>query len=606
MKFSLLPLSAALALSAQTHADEVTVLTDVVVTATRSAEVAPTVPNSTVITREEIATRQPSSVTELLQQEAGINVGSNGGPLTLNSVFLRGTSSKQMLILVDGVRMSDANQGAFDLSQLRPDDIERIEIARGPYSSQYGSDAIGGVIQIFTRKSRKAEASVRAGSYGTQEYNAGASIGDSKNGLSVRGGYLSTDGFSATNKHYYSPNPDRDGGLAKTGMLSGQTEISSTVSASFSSTWKDSSVEIDNGISDQQLGTASAELKQKVTDSWSQRLQLGWLRDNIDTDDRYDPDPYSVYYSHFRTERDNVSWLHDLQWAEGWKLVGGIDHYTEKANSGDLLAGTTTFDKKLSNTGIFVTQYGESGIFSGSASLRQDHHETFGNHTTGSASFAAQVAPRAKIYTAYGTAFRAPSANDLYYPGYFGFYAGNPELKPESSEQVEVGTELTWLGQRLRLSGYHNRLTDMITSSAVSPYALLNVASATLQGLELEMSGKLQRFNYSLNASQQSAKDSNGTWLQQRPRASLNTTLGYALTDTVNAGAEVRARSDSKSGSAELPGYTLLNLYAGWQLAPSLNLGARLENLGNKEYQVVNGYNTAERSGYVSATYTWR
>lgn len=598
MKFSPLPLAAALALISQAYADEVTVLSEVVVTATRSAEVAAPLPNSTVITREEIATRQPSSVTELLQQESGINVGSNGGPLTVNSVFLRGTSSKQVLILIDGVRVNDANQGAFDLSQLRPDDIERIEIARGPYSSQYGSDAVGGVIQIFTRKSTKAEASVRGGSYGTQEYNAGASIGDSKNGLSVRGGYLTTEGFSATNKNsgsYYFP--DRDGGLAKTGMLSGQAELNEKISASFNSTWKDGTVEFDQGVTDQQLGAASTELKYKVNTVWTQRLQLGWLRQNVETE---------AFGSKFLTERDSASWLHDVQWAEDWNLVGGIDFQDENASSYDLFSSASVFDENLKNTGVFITQYGKVGIFSGSASLREDHHDTFGNHTTGNATLAAQVTPNAKVYAAYGTAFRAPSANDLYSPGYGGSYGGNPDLQPETSEQTEVGTELTYLGQRIRVSGYHNRLTDMIAASNSTPFNYINVASATLQGLELDVSGKFQRLSYSVNASQQSAKDNNGSWLVQRPKASFNTTLGYGITDSINAGAELRARSDSKSGGVELPGYTLVNLYAGWQIIPALTLGARLENLGNKEYQVVNGYNTAERSGYLTATYAWR
>lgn len=596
MKLSLLPLSAAIAIATSAYAEETTTLPEVVVTATRSVDVTPTLPTSSVITREDIATRQPSSVTELLQQEAGINVTSYGGPLTVNSVNLRGTTSSQTLILIDGIRVNDANSGGFDLSQLRPDDIERIEIARGPYSSQYGSDAIGGVIQIFTRKSQKAEASVRGGSFGTQEYNAGASMGDSKNGLSVRGGYLTTDGFSATTPDNIYGNPDRDGGLAKTGMLSGQAALSETISARFNTTWKDSTIEFDQGITDQRMALANAELQHKVTGSWTQRLQLGWLRNDNNT----------LQSNKFQTERDSASWLHDVQWADGWNLVAGLDFYDESAISTDLFAGSTTFDSSLKNTGLFVTQYGKAGIFSGNVSLRGDDHETFGNHTTGSATVAAQVSSQAKVFAGYGTAFHAPSANDLYYPGYFGFYPGNPDLQPEESEQTEVGTELTISGQRIRLSAYHNRMTDMFSNESAFPYGKINIASATLQGLELDVSGKVQRFSYTVNASQQSAKDSQGTWLVQRPKASFNTTLGYGLTDSINAGAEIRARSDSKSGGVELPGYTLVNLYAGWQVITSLNLGARLENLGNKEYEVVSGYSTAERSGYLTATYTWR
>lgn len=605
MKLSLLPLAAAIAFTTSAYAEEATTLSEVVVTATRSAAINPILPTSSVITRSDIAERQPSSVTELLQQEAGINVISNGGPLTLNGVSIRGAASKQVLILIDGVRVNDANSGLFDISQLRPDDIERVEITRGPYSSQYGSDAIGGVIQIFTRKSTKAEASVRAGSFGTQEYNAGASLGDAKNGISIRGGYLTTDGFSATTPDNIYGNSDRDGGLAKTGMLSGQVELTEAVSAHFNTTWKDSSIEFDQGITDQRIGLADVELQHKVTNIWTQRLQLGWLRNDNNT----------LQSNKFQTERDSASWLHDVQWTKDWNLVAGIDFYDEGAISTDFFSGSTLFDSSLKNTGLFITQYGKAGIFSGSVSLRGDDHESFGSHTTGSANIAAQIAPQAKIFAAYGTAFRAPSANDLYYPGseFFCFpytpgvscYAGNPDLQPEESEQSEVGAEIVLAGQRIRLSAYHNRLTNMISTSSAFPYPAINISNATLQGLELDISGKLERLNYSVNASQQSARDGTGVWLVQRPKASLNLTAGYAFTDSINAGAEVRSRSDSMSGGVELPGYALVNLYAGWQIIPALTLGARLENLGNKEYEVVSGYSNAERSGYLTATYSW-
>lgn len=604
MKSTLMPLAAALALTASAHA-ETTTLPEIVVTATRSSAVTPTRPTHTVISRDDIARSQASSVSDILQQQAGINVTSNGGPLTLQSVSLRGTASKQTLVLIDGVRVNDANNGAFDFSQLRPDDIERIEIVRGAYSSEYGSDAIGGVIQIFTRKSQKAEVTLRGGSFGTQEYNAGASLGDAENGLSVRGGYLSTDGFSATTASNPFGNPDRDGGLTKTGMLSGQAAFSDSISARFNSSWKDGRIEFDQGITDQRMGVVGAEVQQQVNQVWQQRLQLGWLRNDSNT----------LKSSKFQTERDSASWLHDVQWAPDWKLVAGLDYYKEQAISTDFFSNSTLFDSQLKNTGIFITQYGSLGLFSGNLSLRSDDHESFGHHNTGSLNLAAQLSDSTKIFAAWGTAFRAPSANDLFYPGSPFFcwpftpgvscYAGNPDLQPEESEQSELGTELRWGEQRLRVSAYHNRMNNMIATSAAFPYQTVNINSATLQGVELDFSGKLDRLNYGLNASQQSAKDDKGNWLPQRPKASLNLHAGYAISTSVNAGAELLARSDSLSMGTELPGYTLINLYAGWSPLPALSLGARLENLGNKEYEVVSGYSTAERSGYLTATYRW-
>lgn len=603
MKFSLLPLSAALALVSLAHA-EITELPAVVVTATRIPEIATSLPNVSVITREDIARRQSFSLDEILQQEAGINIPSSGGPLTSTGIFLRGAASKQVLILVDGVRVNDANQGAFDISLLRPDDIERIEIVRGPYSSQYGSDAIGGVIQIFTRKSSKAEVSVRAGSFGTQEYNAGASIGDNKNGLSARAGYLDTDGFSASNaNNAFGYNPDRDGGLARTAQLSGQTQFTEKLDANFNATWKDSLVEFDTGLSDQQLGTVSAGLTHRTTENWTQHLQFGWMLNNQDTDGRTDP---FAYYSNFFTERDTASWLHDIQWAANWHSVVGIDFADEQAKSRDLLANNTLFDKRLQNTGIFLTQYGEVGIFSGSASIREDDHDTFGHHTTGSVTLAAQIIPSIKIYGAYGSAFRAPSANDLYYPGFFGTFAGNPDLQPETSREGEVGAEYRTGAQHVRISAYRNRVRNLIAADSSFPFNLANVNRARLQGLELDAGGKLESWSYNFNIGSLSAEDGAGDDLVRRPQGSFNALLGYAINERIKAGTEIRSRSSSKDGGQVLGGYTVFNLYAGWDITPSLNFGARLENVGDKQYQEVLGYNTVPRSGYLTATYTWR
>lgn len=603
MKFSFLPLSAALALVSPAHADDAE-LAPVVVTATRLPEIATSLPTASVITHEDIATRQASSLSEILQQEAGINIPASGGPLTSSGVFLRGAASKQVLILVDGVRVNDANQGGFDISLLRPDDIERIEIVRGPYSSQYGSDAIGGVIQIFTRKSEKAEVSMRAGHFGTQEYNAGASIGDHKNGLSVRVGYLDTDGFSASNtRNAFGYNPDRDGGLARTAQLSGQTRLTDKLDASVHSSWKDSLVEFDNGLSDQQLGTAAVDLKHRTTENWTQHLQLGWMLNNLDTDGRRDP---FAYYSNFFTARDTASWLHDLQWAANWHLAAGIDFSDEQAKSRDLMAGSTLFDKRLQNTGIFLTQYGEAGIFSGSASLREDDHDTFGHHTTGGVTLAAQIMPSTKIYGAYGSAFRAPSANDLYYPGFFGMFAGNPDLQPETSRQGEVGAEYRTGAQRIRLSAYRNQVRNLIAADSNFPFTLANVNRARLQGLELDAGGALAGWNYHVNASSLSAEDAAGNDLVRRPQGSFNARLGYACADNIRVGTEVRSRSSSKDSGQTLGGYTVFNLYGGWDVTPAVNLGARLDNIGDKKYQDVLGYNTVPRSGYLTATYTWR
>lgn len=613
MKHRLLPLAAAFACST-VLAQTTTPPADIVVTATRLAGIAAPLPNTTVITREDIATRQTTTLADLLQQEAGLVVSSNGGPFTSTGLFLRGSAGKQVLLLVDGVRVNDASQGAFDLSLLRADDIERIEIVRGPYSPQYGSDAIGGVVQVFTRQSARAEASVRVGRFHTQEYSVGARLGDRDNGLGVRAGYVDSQGYSNTLPSSFAFDPDTDGGLARTAQLSGQTRLTEDTRASFSANWRDSHTEFDQGLSGQEFGTASARLEQSLSDTWRHSLQLGWMRNQLDSDGR--GDPWAPYLSRFQTERDSLSWLHDVEWTEGWQTVAGLDYEDEHAESRDLLAGTSAIDTRLQNTGVFLTQHGRAGRFSGSASVREDNHDSFGHYTTGNLTLAAQLTPSTRVYTAYGSAFRAPSANDLFYPGDPSFcfpptpgvscYAGNPALQPEKSRSGEVGVELREGDQRVRVSAYRNRVRNLVNTGAAFPYALVNEARARLQGIELDADGRLGQLTWRLNAGSQSAEDGQGRDLVRRPQGTFNGLLQVQATDALTLGTELRARSSARDSGQRLGGYTLFNVFAGWQALPSLTLGARLENAGNKAYQEVLGYRTAPRSGYLTATYTWR
>lgn len=603
--FSLSTLTLAIVAATPALAEEETsALPTVMVTAKRVMDEQPDInASTTIITRQQIEQQQVTSLKDILQQQAGITLASNGGNLTTTSIFMRGAASKQVLVLVDGVRVNDANQGAFDFSFIRADDIERVEIVRGPYSPQYGSDAVAGVIQVFTRKHQGVQINARAGSFNTVETSAGAGFGDKTNGFSIGASYLNTDGFSATNeKNVWGFNPDHDGGHSRSARLAGWTSFSDKLNARFNGNWQNSKPEFDNGVSDNDFGTASAELSHQTLDSWSQRLQLGWTRTNLDTDGTAD-----FYYSHFLTERESASWLHDISWAEGMQLVAGVDYANEEAVSKDLLAKSTAFDKQLQNLGVFASQYVTMDDFSASLSVRQDHHDSFGEHTTGSVTMGYNILPTLKLFGAYGSAFRAPSANDLYYPGFFGEYAGNADLQPERSRQSEIGLQYQWQdGHQVRVSAYRNQVRDLITASSAAPYNLVNISQARLQGLELDASGVLARFNYTLNISSLSAEDGNGNDLPRRPQGALNALLAYSPADAFNLGVELRARSSAKDGMHRLDRYSTGNLFASWKATPELTLGARIENFNDEEYEEVYSYNTAPRAGYVSVNYSFR
>lgn len=576
-------------------------LDEVVVTASRfAAPVATINASTTVITRSEIEARQASSLADLLASAGGVNMVSNGGPLTSTSIFLRGTTNKQTLVLIDGARVNSTTAGGFDFSTLLPNDIERIEIVRGAGSVQYGSDAIGGVIQIFTRKDRHTTLSLRAGSYHTQEASLSSFIGDSTAGIGFQIGLLDSDGFNATN----FGNKDRDGGTKKTASLNAHKTLGKTRFA-VSAITKNGDIEYDDGLSDQRYINVSASANTRFNQQWEQVVSLSSLRDDVDSTGLYGN-------SRFISSRQSLSWLHNVQ-ALGGGWVVGIDAADEHASS----AGTSGYDERTYNAGAFVQSNYQFDRLDTQLGLRRDHHETFGGKTTGSATAGWQFTPAIRGYAKYATAYRAPNGNDLYYPGSPNFggvwgcgpspaipfcYFGSRDLTPENSTQRELGLSYQFAKQhRASLSAYRNDVTDLIAIDfSQNGFPLINIDKAKLRGVELEVAGSFTQWAYRLNASNQFAEDTQGKPLARRPRRHLNTDISYTGFERVRLGSEVVARS-STVDFGPVAGYAIGNIYADWQVTDMLKLGLRIDNVLDKDYTQANGYFTPGRSAYASA-----
>jgi len=603
LPFALAPV--ALAISVSAHATDTTsALNEVVVTASRAAENTSEISASTtVITREDIEARQSVSLAQLLSLAGGIDVASNGAPGASTSVFMRGTNSNHVLVLIDGVRANTANDGRFDFSLLRPEDIERIEIVRGARSAQYGSDAIGGVIQIFTRKTSRNFVAIRAGSFKTQELQAGVGISKDLDYLSLTSSYADLDGFSARKA---PSNQDRDGQHSKSAQINAGKQLGEKSMLQFNAIYQDRQVEFDQGLSDEQLSNARVAFSHATTANWQQTLELGYNR--VERDNTLD------------ASRLQGSWVNQVNLGKAGNLIAGIDYQQEEINTGDF-----GYDKTIQSHGGFVTIESTLQKLGINASARRDEHERFGGHNTGSLTLTYPVANSLRAYGTVASAFKAPTAEQLFSLGFNGFceedgdfdfddfgpcFVGNPALQPEKSKQRELGLRWQVAQQHtLTTNVYDNEIRGLITNDFAFPNNYINLNRARIKGVELTAQGKHGIFNYQINANSLKAKDDNGDDLLRRPRGGLNGLFMLQPSSRWSVGTEVIARSHAKdfgnSGIERVPGYTLVNLLGQWKATRQLTLGLRADNVTDKQYAQVIGFNTADRSGYVTARYSF-
>jgi len=569
----------------------------VIVTATRTAQtVDDSLASVSVITREDIDASGARDVIDLLRLQAGIDVARNGGPGTTTSVFLRGTNNNQTLVLIDGMRAASATTGSFAWSKLDLADVERIEIVRGPNASLYGSDAIGGVIQIFTRRNHRAHVRARVGSYQSKEMEAG--MGGGKNmKYSLNVASRAAEGFSATNPASSSYNSDNDGYRQRSASGDLRFELGRKANLALSGWYSDGYTEFDQGISNSTNATLDARLIHRTTARWQQTFRVGWATDDLDTE--------SAYPSFIRTRRWTADWQHDITLGESAMLTLGLNAIRDHARNINTSAGSTVFDKSRDSNaayGLLQTTLGRHDL---QFSARVDDYDTFGTHTTGSAAWGLNATDALSLTASAGTGFRAPTLNELYHPGYSGFYAGNPALKPETSLNLELGLRYRFTyNRRLTLNAYRNSIDDLIAYQGTNSQAI-NVNRARIDGLELTYHWQQPRWALQATATLQKAIDSDTRQdLLRRARQKFSLAYQRQTASGGQYGIEwlfVGKRFDY--GNVVLDPYHLLNLSARTPLDTGLWLEGRIENLLDTNYELASGYNTPGLSAYVGVKY---
>ncbi|MFP4181707.1 MAG: TonB-dependent receptor domain-containing protein, partial [Thiohalospira sp.] len=450
----------------------------VVVTATRTAETADsTLAPVTVLTREDIEQSQAADLPELLSNRTGIQISNNGGRGKSSSLFLRGTNSDHTLFLIDGQRVGSATSGGAAFQDIPPEVIERVEVVRGPRASLYGADAIGGVVNIITRQGETAHLRVGGGRYNTREGSMGMGIQEGDSHLRMDASFTNTDGFDAT-EDQADGNDDADGYENRSlNLRAGHDFGPLELGLDYYRTDAENEYD-DRGDSYQESIRDAGHLNVAFspTSVWQSEVRIGQNRDDQDT---YSDGSFSSTHA---TERTTAHWQNDFTLSARQMLTAGLDYYEDSVEE-SMREYTET--RRYNRAGYLQYQWtGERLDLQ--ASGRWDDNEAYGEHTTGQAALGWRLNNTARLVASHGTAFKAPTFNDLYHPGFGGLYVGNPDLEAEESRTTDLGIRLEEGGTRFSMTAFHTQVDDLIDYTDDLSQTT-NINEATIRGVETEV-----------------------------------------------------------------------------------------------------------------------
>lgn len=599
MKFALSAIALAVVSSSAAAADAISSGDTVVVTATRTPQpLASTIRPVDIITSEEIQSSAQQTLAEVLQTRANVEIASNGGYGQPASLFIRGANPTHTLVLLDGIRVTNPLSSFTSFENMRANQFSRIEFVPGPLSSLYGSEAVGGVVQLFTHRwpdSPRAYGSIGFGTYDTFDVNGGVTAGNDRTGLSVNAGYLSSGGFSTTNasEPFGSFNRDKDNHRNRNFSASLVHRFGPDQEAGLNAYYTDGFSRFDfspttDDLTRQRIGVFSLYTKNKITDIWSTLVKVGVAQDQIST--------VGLFPGVLSSRQTQVTWQNDFKTSLG-TFIGGFEYLRQQARGDN--------DFAESERGIwsgFTGYTGEFGRHIVHASLRYDNNSQFGDQVTGAAGYAFRLTDVVRLRASIGTAFHAPTFYDLYFDS-----IGNPNLQPERSRSWEIGSDFNFGAQRIGLTYFENRIRDLIVLRPPT-FEALNVDTARIHGLELSYRAELGGFDISGNLTLQDPENGDThKQLQRRARVfgnlAVTRNFGRWHAGTEVVGASARYDSGTEDPATKLDSYVLLNLLAGYSISRDLTLEARWNNVTDKKYELVRGYNTPGSNVFVSLRY---
>ncbi len=566
-----------------------------------------------VIDRADIEKANYRDLPAILNTIAGIDIVRNGGLGQKADIFVRGASAKYTLVLVDGVRVSDASSGSVSLTNIPVNSIERVEVIKGARAAIYGSDAVAGVINIITRKASNNTLSATLGSYSYSNYQLAGGLAKEALSFNYNLGYEETDGFDVTGKDpvaEYTKDHDDDGyknknigfnlayELAELGELSLQSQYSEG-EAQYDNAWGNDAYDFENYTAKLGWKKASEIYTQSTSLSVSQE-------ENTQTG----TDVQQVYI----TERVEFEYRGLYSLTKELDLSGGFNYLSEDLSN----SSATSSEEKRDNNALFIGAFYSHQQWLANAVIRTDDYDFHGRANTYSTGLGYKANQYVTVRLNHGTAFRAPSLINAFVTN-SPYYLPNNNIKPEEALNNEFGVTLETQWGRYDIAIFDNRINNLISNNYDADsgkYIATNIDKVSMQGIELSAEFSALGFEHSVNVSFLDATDEKtNTDLPRRPSESFNYQLAKSWGD-FDASLDMQYRSSRPSIAyydSELAGYTVFNLAANYQLLENLSLAARIENITDKEYFTAAtgfaasgellGYNSAGRTFFVGANY---
>ncbi|HVC30053.1 MAG TPA: TonB-dependent receptor [Steroidobacteraceae bacterium] len=597
---------------------------DVLVTASRETQsLSQVLWSSDVLTRSDIEASQTLSLQDLLAELPGVQLDNTGGLGKQTSLFVRGMNADQTLVLINGVRVGSATTGLPPVELIPIGQIERVEVVRGPLSSLYGSDAMGAVIQIFTRNDARhgfsVDASATGGTYSTSDEALSAHAGFGRVWLDASGEALHTAGYESCSAPAGSPPgdcfggpPDHDGFLNRSGSLAAGVRLAPGWTASANGLQTSGHTDYDGTYSDStqfREQVASAHLDGRIADGW--RLHATGGHDVDDANDFLAAAPIDRY----ETRRDTASLQVDGRIVPSLSLVAGSDWEGERIDAtqvfGSIISPIAYARSTRDSTGTFLELHGAAGPVTELASVRYEHNTQFGDHVIYDAGAGWRFDRHWQVTATWGTAFHAPTFNDLYYPSYPGYPPpSNPNLLPETSRSVEVGIAGDWRTFSWSLRAYRTAVSHLITY-APPDYTPYNLAEARIRGVELRGTWRHGAWTLSGQATGLDPRDhsptgvaapgTRGNLLPRRAQSSAFLDVRRRLFGRVAVSVRGRwegRRFDDLANTVPLGGYFLLDFLADAKLRGGWSVEGRIRNALARTYYTAAAIDNPPASAY--------
>jgi vitamin B12 transporter len=547
-----------------------------------------------VITSEQIRNSAATDAADLIQLYSNVDLARNGAYGKTTSIFIRGAESNHTLVLIDGVKMNPGTIGLAALQNISPDIIERIEIVKGPRSSLYGSDAIGGVINIITRKKMEgAQLNVVAGvgEDNTTKTGASALYGNESLSAGVTVEQFDTDGIRITDASEEDAGFDNQTINAFLDFQAGRSDFRFSYWEAQGNTEYYAFADLDQDFKN---SVGSAVWDYALNGNISSHLRISTITDDIDQNQ----ENFLAEIDFADTDRDEIEWKLDYLTDTNMIYSLGVLRSEEDVNARSF---GTRIDEETDTNAVYVLLQNQLENSSYNAVVRETDHDDFGNQTTWNIDYRYWVTAGTNLYIGGGEAFRAPDATDR-----FGSI-GNPDLDAEKSTTFEVGIEHRMTESSiLSITYFENRIRDLIEPNATFTQ-LENIDKTKITGVELNLQGQRERWQYAVSVLAQNPEntETNET-LSRRAKSRINSQLTYNQ-DRWQTGGNVMLvgkRDNSSFDTIELDSYKIANVFARYDFTSSINLSAKIENLFDEDYETAAGFNTKGRTAYAEVSYT--